>query len=141
MLDTVTTVSGDIDISHIITVLVALLGWFFVHRLTAWRDRAGLHRKIRTDFLIKAYQSLANSSQRKPEATYFRAMESALADIQLFGSKTQVQLVNAFLEEFGRANKASFDPLMNALRSDLRKELGYEQLEGNVRWFRPDGAP
>jgi hypothetical protein len=143
MIESVSTVAGDVNISHVITVLVALVGWFFVHRLTAWRDRKSLHRKLQTDFLIRAYQELANSSQRKPvdNSPYFRKMESAFADIQLFGSKTQIALVETFLTEFAEKKRASFDPLLNALRSDLRKELGYEQVSGNVRWFRPEGAP
>ncbi len=117
------------------------IGWFVVHRLTAWRDRVNLNRKIRTDYLIKAYQNLANASQRPPQPEYFRLMESAIADIQLFGSKEHIQLVSLFLKEFSSANKASFDPLLNALRSDLRIDLDYEQLNGNVQWFRPEGAP
>ena len=68
-------------------------------------------------------------------------MESALTDIQLFGSKSQIQMVDAFLAEFKIKTTASMDPLLNSLRTDLRKELGYVQVGENVRWFRPEGAP
>lgn len=131
----------EIDVSNVITVLIALAGWFIVHRLSAWRDRVNHNRKISTDFLIKAYQNLANSSNRPPEAQYFRNMESALAYIQLFGSKAQIQMVEVFLAEFKNKNTASMDPLLNSLRTDLRKELGYVQVGENVKWFRPEGAP
>jgi hypothetical protein len=30
--------------------------------------------------------------------------------------------------------------LLKSLRRDLRKELGYEPVETNVRWFRPEGG-
>jgi hypothetical protein len=60
-------------------------------------------------------------------------MESAFADIQLFGSKKQVQLVEDFASEFSKANSALLDPLLNSLRQDLRKELGYEQINSNVK--------
>lgn len=127
--------------SHLVTVGVALVGWFVVHRLTAWRDRVTHNRKVRTDFLVKAFQNLANSANRPPApaAQHFRDMESAIADIQLFGSKAQVELVESFTKDFEATKQASLDPLLNSLRKDLRKELGYEQLASNVRWFRPEG--
>jgi hypothetical protein len=133
--------SSIIDISSITTVLVALCGWFIVHRLTAWRDRVSHKRKISTDFLIKAYQNLANSSVRSPEAQYFRQMEEAIADIQLFGTVKQIKMIDDFLAEYQIHNKASMDQLLSSLRQDLRIELGYVQIAGNVKWFRPEGAP
>ncbi len=30
---------NSVDISHLITVGVALFGWLAVHRFSAWRDR------------------------------------------------------------------------------------------------------
>ncbi len=127
--------------SHIVTVLVALVGWFAVHRLTAWRDRVNHKRKISTDFLIKAFQNLANAANREPSPQYFRDMEAAIADIQLFGSTSQIKMIETFTKEFAEKGQASMDPLLSSLRKDLRKELGYEAVEGNVRWFRPEGSP
>lgn len=130
-----------IDESHVVTVLVALGGWFVVHRLTAWRDRVNHKRNIRTEFLIKAFQNLANAANRPPSPSYFRDMEAAMADIQLFGSKLQIQMVESFTNEFAERNQASLDPLLGSLREDLRKELGYEPVDANVKWFRPEGSP
>jgi hypothetical protein len=131
-----------INVSHLITVLVALVGWFFVHRLTAWRDRVNHNRKVRTEFLVKAFQNLANAANRPPTpgAQHFRDMESAIADIQLFGSKPQIRMVDAFTKEFEEKKQASLDPLLSSLRADLRKELGYDPVTQNVRWFRPEGG-
>ena len=127
--------------SHIVTVLVALVGWFVVHRLTAWRDRVNHKRKISTDFLIKAFQNLANAANREPSPQYFRDMEAAIADIQLFGSTSQIKMIETFTKEFTERGQASMDLLLNSLRKDLRKKLEYEAVEGNVRWFRRDGSP
>lgn len=133
----------EINVSHLVTALVALAGWFVVHRLSAWRDRVDHNRRIRTEFLIEAFQNLANSANRPPtpSSQYFRDMESAVADIQLFGSKSQIQMVDSFTKEFEEEKAASLNPLLSSLRSELRKELGYEQIEVNVRWFRPEGGP
>jgi hypothetical protein len=127
----------------IVTVLVALGGWFAVHRLSAWRDRVNFNRGIRTEFLIKAFQKLANAAHRppSPESQYFRDMEAAITDIQLFGSTSQIKMIDAFTHEFATKGSASMDELLNSLRSDLRKDLGYEPLAANVRWFRPEGSP
>lgn len=130
--------NDSVNISHLITVGVALGGWLAVHRFSAWRDRINHKRKMQTDFLVTAFQNLANSANRPfvAGAEHLKDMESALADIQLFGSRKQVQLVEDFAKEFSQANSASLDPLLNSLRQDLRKELGYEQIESNVKWVR-----
>lgn len=133
---------NNVDISSIITVAVALSGWFIVHRLSAWRDRSNHKRKMQTDFLVTALRNLANSANRPYEkgAIHLKDLECAVVDIQLFGSKQQVQLAQDFAAELAEAGHASPDPLINSLRQDLRKELGYEQINGNVRWLRVDGG-
>lgn len=134
--------SDCLSISNLITVGVALGGWLAVHRFSAWRDRINHKRKMQTDFLVTAFQNLANSANRPfvPGAEHLKAMESALADIQLFGTKKQIQLVENFASEFAQANSAPLDPLLNSLRQDLRKELGYEQIDSNVKWVRFEGG-
>ena len=135
--------SETVNSSYLITVGVALVGWLVVHRFSAWRDRVNHKRKMQTDFLVRAFQSLANSANRpfSPGAEHLKDMENALADIQLFGSKSQVQMVENFAEEFAQSNSASLDPLLNSLRKDLRDELGYDHIKGNVKWVRFEGAP
>jgi hypothetical protein len=88
--------------------------------------------------LVNAFQNLANSANRPftPGAEHFKKMEIALADIQLFGSKKQVGLVENFASEFSLKNSASLDPLLNS----LRKELGYEQINSKVKWVRFEGG-
>ena len=129
--------------SQIITVLIALFGWLIIHRLTAWRDRVNHRRQIQTEYLISAFQRLANAANRPPSegSEYFKDMESAIADIQLFGDVQDVEIVKEFLEEFSSKGHASLDPLLLRLRNKLRKELDYGELEGNVRWLRFAGSP
>jgi predicted nucleotidyltransferase len=81
--------SASVDISHLITVGVALCGWLAVHRFSAWRDRINHKRKMQTDFLVAAFQQLADGANRPfvSGAAHLKQMESALAAIQLFGSK------------------------------------------------------
>jgi len=97
---------------------------------------------MQTEFLVEALKLLANSANRPfaPGAKHLKDIESAIAAIQLFGSKNQVQLVEDFASEFSQTNSASLDPLLNSLRQDLRKELGYEQINSNLKWVRFEGG-
>lgn len=94
-------------------------------------------------YLIRAYRRLANSANRPlmENSPYFRDMEPAIADIQLFGTKRDIELVYSFLTEFDQRGQATLDPLLLELRNRLRDELGYEEVAENVRWFRPEGSP
>lgn len=126
-----------------IPIFLAVAGWLVVDRQNRRRDRENKLRELRTTYLIAAYRDLADGSQR-PFAIgspFLRKMESAFADIQLFGSKAQVSMVAVALEEFSKTSRAPLDPLLNDLRNELREELHLEPVQENVIWFRPEGAP
>jgi len=126
----------------LVTTLIVIMGWFVAHRLAAERDRINKHRDIRMGYLISAYQRLENAVHRKPEpnSPYFRDMESSVADIQLFGNESQMKKVEIFLDEFAEGGLGGLDGILNDLRDELRGELGLSKIEGNVRWFRPEGS-
>ncbi|GMU46076.1 MAG: hypothetical protein AMXMBFR26_08580 [Porticoccaceae bacterium] len=112
--------------------MVAIVGWFVAHRLAAARDRANKRREHRLSFLIDAYRRLEFASHREsknPEIV--KALESALADIQLMGSPELVALIPGYLEALN-ANPAAAHPgpLLELLRKDLRQELGLDELSG-----------
>ena len=126
----------------LVAVIVAIAGWFVGSWLNAARDRANKQREIRLGYQIETYRRLALAAQRKPEpgSKYFRDMEAAVADIQLFGTESQIRAVNAFLQEWKANNKGSFNDLLRDLRNDLRKELELSPVPGDVQWFRPEGG-
>jgi hypothetical protein len=123
-------------------VVIAIAGWFVGSWLNANRDRANKQREIRLQYQIQTYRLLALAVQRKPEpgSKYFRDMESAVADIQLFGTESQISAIHTFLQEFSTKHKGSFNDLLTQLRNDLRKELDLPPASGDVRYFRPEGA-
>ena len=124
-------------------MLVAVFGWFIGSGLNASRDQTNKRREIRLQYQIETYRRLALASQRKPEpgSKYFRDLEAAVADVQLFGTESQIREVGKFLDEWKAQNRGETDELLVDLRNDLRKELGQPPVPGNVRWFRPEGAP
>lgn len=122
----------------VITAIITILGWFAAHRLTSDRDRANKHRDIRLQYLIEAYRRLENAAGRHlpSEPDYSQQLESAIADIQLFGNTSQVEKLQKIFEEQQSTGDASLNELINDLRNELRKELNLPQISGNVQWVR-----
>lgn len=116
----------------LVTTGVAILGWFVANRLSVRRDRINKRRDLRVQYLIEAYRRLENASNRNllPEE-HGRALESAIADIQLFGSPAQIELAIRFARGFAQSKNESLDNLLAELRSDLRNELALESVPGH----------
>lgn len=103
---------------------VAILGWFAAHQFNAYRDRVNKRRELRVKYLLEAYQRLEFAANRpeqgKEEQDKF---ESAVADIQLLGTKSQIDELKKYVKEHN-AGGSSINPLLEILRSHLRRELG-----------------
>ena len=125
-----------------VTILVTISGWCINNQMNIARDELNKLREIRLQYLIQTYRSLALAVQRKPEAgsKYFRDMESAITDIQLFGTDKQIKGVEEFLKEFKEKSKGNVDSILKDLRNELRKELRLSNVKGDVQWFRPEGG-
>ena len=62
--------------------------------------------------------------------------EKAIADIQLFGAASQVELAREFAVRFARDGTAPLDPLLSALRHDLREELLLDDIPREITYLR-----
>jgi hypothetical protein len=107
--------------SMAITVLLASLGWFIAYWTTVRRDRLAKKRDLRIQYLIDAYRRLESAANRANAV--MEDLESAVADIQLFGSADQITLVRGFAAQFAKEGGAGLEDLLESLRADLRKEL------------------
>ena len=117
----------------IITILLAL----FAYWSTLKRDRLSKKRDLRTQYLIEAYRRLESAGNRSDQTSEVaRSLESAVADIQLFGSQEQVRLSRAFALEFSANGHASLDALLESLRTDLRKELDLGDAGSQITYLR-----
>lgn len=56
--------------------------------------------------------------------------ENLLSEIQLFGSRTQVELTRKLPNQTDQDGVSIIDPLVEEMRNSLRKELGLEPVEG-----------
>lgn len=122
----------------LITTFVAILGWYIAHRLNVFRDRANKKRDLQIQYLIGAYRHLENSSNRPKNYDNNAVLESAIADIQLFGTAEQVKLAEKFAFDIAQNSHASTDELLINLRAELRKELGLEEVKPQIVYLRLD---
>ncbi len=109
--------------STTITVFLALSGWWLSYWLAVRKDRLAKKRDLRTQYLLDAYRTLESASNRNMTPENARALESAVADIQLLGSDAQVRRAREFAQKFAAEKTAVLDDLLESLRRDLRKEL------------------
>jgi hypothetical protein len=63
-------------------------------------------------------------------------MESAIADIQLFGTKGQAIAAKKLATDLAEQGSASLDDLLLSLRGELRRELNLEQISGGITHLR-----
>ena len=130
----------------LIALVAAVVGGFVAHFLTARRDRLNKTREKKIDYLIEAYRRLEKCAQRKwpkkekdAQAEFSATMEkleSALADIQLFGSPEQVRLAQEFAREFAEKGSSDLDELLKDLRRDLRQELNLPEVPLGILHLR-----
>jgi hypothetical protein len=68
-------------------------------------------------------------------------MERTIADIQLFGSASQVEMAQSFAMEFSKSGTASLDSLLSELRQSLRAELNLEAIPPKLLYLRLGQPP
>lgn len=124
-------------LSILIPAAVVILGWIVAHELNVRRDTLAKRRDLRVQYLIEAYRKLENNAGRinaLPEVR--RAFESAVADIQLLGTKVQIDALLVFLRQFKDNVNGDIVPVLKLLRDDLRKELHLELDVQSIHQFR-----
>jgi hypothetical protein len=116
-------------ISPSLAALVAIIGLGISHSLNARRDLNADKRKIRISFMIEAYRKLENGSCRGAnQEKYSDLFHSALADVQLLGSPTQVEIARriGWALGSGSGSPITINELLHALRTELREELNLQ---------------
>ncbi len=123
----------------LVTTLVAVAGWMAAHRFNSQRDLRSKRREIRVDYLIRAYQRLEAGACREAldASNDRRDFESAVADIQLFGTNDQVRMAKEMAAAIAeRRIDASAGPLLLSLRDALRRELDLGEINEQPFFFR-----
>lgn len=119
--------------SQLLVVGVALVGWFVVHWLNVQRDQRNKKRELRIQYLIEAYRRLERSVDRPGRERKKEDFESAIADIQLFGTSEQIRLAVEVGEELVAQGTVSLKKLLPELRRDLREELDLQEVDTEIK--------
>ena len=77
-------------------VVCTVCGWFIGHNLSRKRDLENKKKEIRISYLINAFRQFENAVQKDYNSDEFTKLESAIADIQLFGSKGRLNYPENF---------------------------------------------
>ena len=123
--------SNDLIIQCIITVI----GWIVVYILAIRQNTQIKKKEVTIEYLIQAWGKLEKASNRK-DNRYNTEIETAIADIQLLGTKQQIELAQQFAEEFARNKEISALELLILLRENLRKELKLEKAPRKFKFLR-----
>jgi len=111
-------------VALLIPTLVAVVSWFVGSWLAAKRDRANKRRDLRVEYLIEAYRRLATATERKEtNAEYFADLDSAIVDVQLFGSADHILAAQKFAKQLAEHRMAQLSELLASLRDDPREEV------------------
>jgi hypothetical protein len=109
-----------------LTAFVAFSAAWAAHFFASNRDRKNKQTDQQITFLIDTYRLLESvPHQPKLDAA---ALESAIADIQIFGSPRQIALAQEFSTKFADTSNAPLDALIEELRKDLREELQLDEV-------------
>ncbi len=123
-------------IGVLLSAIIAMLGWYFTHKPSTKRDLDNERRKIITNYLIEAWRTLSDASERTLSSDEKRKVERAISDIQIFGSERQVDLTLKYIDNHAKNGRANVNDLLLDLRKTLRQELKLEPLPDQTMLLR-----
>lgn len=119
----------------IIQCIITVIGWIVVYIFAIRQNTQIKKKEVTIENLIQAWGKLEKASNRK-DNRYNTEIETAIADIQLFGTNRQIELAQQFAEEIARNKESSALDLLVLLREDLRKELKLESVPRKFKFLR-----
>ncbi|OJW12514.1 hypothetical protein [Mucilaginibacter sp. 44-25] len=120
-----------------ITVTIAAVGWVVAHYFNTKRDKTLKRREIITKHLIDSYKILAyDIVHREYSVELVRKLELPLVELQLFGTKRQIELAQKLAYDMKKGGAVNMNDLINDLRAELRKELELEPVNEDIHFIR-----
>lgn len=117
--------------SLVVAVVLLAIRVFVMQRVQSRRQRENRQETERLKSLVSAYRSLAGSFS-PALAEHGTQMEEALSDVVLFGSLPQVEMAAACLGQLKRREPVDYQRLIEALRGDLRTQLGLDPIPASL---------
>lgn len=120
----------DILFPLITTSIVVMIGWYVNGCLASKREQNSKKRELTVQYLIQAYHRIETVCGRAPKKGITKEMieglESAIADIQLFGSTKQIELARKVVKDIEGSSFTDPRYLLVELRKNLSEELNLE---------------
>jgi hypothetical protein len=136
----------DPVVTPILSLLSAILGGTLVaivnHHLTNRRERFRSKREFNLKYLIDAWRNISKGSRRGTELREkASALETGIADIQLFGNATQISLAQRLADDVVKTNITKPGELLIDLRDSIRRELDLEAITNDYIFFEIEVTP
>jgi hypothetical protein len=129
----------SVEVGHLsllVAAIVAVVGWHAGHVYTSQRDADNKRRELWVKYLVEVYRKVESLSDR-PEITLkpdqsdedkeaIDKVESAFADLQLFGDERQRTLAKTLIAKITETqgkHRTDASKLLVVLRKGLRDEL------------------
>ena len=119
------------DRNTLLAFLVTMFGWAIVHFLAKRRDVMNKKKEIRINYLINAWRLLESASNR-PNSDLNKNIEIAIADIQLLGTKRQIELAQKIAIDISSSGTGESLELLK----ELRKELNIDKVPDTFKFIR-----
>jgi hypothetical protein len=119
----------------LITSSIIIFGWFIVNLLSSRRDRVNKRLDLKAKYLIEAWYKLDELAATEADEVS-PDFNKIIANIQLFGSKRQILLINKVIEDISQKQGADLRELMMELRQEIRKDLNMEFIPENVEFIK-----
>jgi hypothetical protein len=119
--------------------VAGVAGAYVGHLLTSRRERKNRLQQQRIQYLVEAYRAFAKAVHHPRLYEVADELELAVADVQLLGSPQLIELTQKFCRKMAADQVADLDDILEAIRRDLRAELGELPVSGRMMWFRISG--
>lgn len=123
------------DTELFLTLSITILGWYIIYRFDKYRDTENKKKDMRIDYLINAWRKLEYAAARD-KYDVIEHLEKPVADIQLFGTKKQIELTMKLANSIINKEQDNLSELLTELRNDLRKELNLEKIKEEIKVLR-----
>lgn len=123
-------------LSLLVAAIVAVVGWYAAHVFSSRRDADNKRRELWVKHLVDVYRNIESLSDRPgitlgpkqsvEDKEAIDKVESAFADLQLFGDEPQRTLAKTLITkitETGGTTRTDASELLVVLRNALRAEL------------------
>jgi hypothetical protein len=125
----------SIDVGVVLTIIASALMFWLSSRNSAVSQKQEHRRRLAINHLVESYRKLEAACNRPQNSPQFKELESALANIQLFGSTQQIALAHEFMENFSPSG-GNLEALLNQLRDELREEIELDATKSKMKFFR-----